>query len=270
MERKTAIVTGASSGIGLKIVQSLIHAGYVVCVIGRNESKLRSALHGAGVDPECTPIVVADLAMTDSCVRAAGQALAALGGRLDVLVNNAGGAVLGQAWGIATADAYDWTMAINCRAPFILLNACIDALAATEGSVVNMSSVAASRPFAGLGPYNAAKAAIEMLTKSAALELAPRRIRVNAVAPGTIETHFHENAGMGSAVAKEYYAASASTHPLGRVGSVDDIAEMVMFLVDKKRSSFITGSIMLVDGGRLLTSSTAPQLAMAAVASEKT
>jgi NAD(P)-dependent dehydrogenase (short-subunit alcohol dehydrogenase family) len=257
----TALITGASSGIGLKIVELCIKANFLVCAVGRSESKLRSALADAGVDTRNVRFVIADLANAAECQRAASEALALFGGKLDALINNAGGAVLGQAWGAASVDAYDWTMAINVRAPFILTNACVDALAAVEGSVINMSSVAAARPFAGLGPYNAAKAAVEMLTKSAALELAPRHIRVNAIAPGTVATHFHESAGMDSSIARAYYTASAGTHPLGRVGSADDIAFMAMFLLNKAHSGWVTGSIMTVDGGRLLTSATAPQLA---------
>jgi len=299
VDKRTALVTGASSGIGLRIVERLVNAGYIVCVTGRDEAKLRAAL--SSVDESNLRFLIADLAVTDDCMRVAREALSAFGGRLDVLVNNAGGAILGQPWGSATVESFDWTMAINVRAPFLLTNACADALASTEGCVVNLSSIAASRPLAGAAAYCASKAAVEMLTKSAALELAPRRVRVNAIAPGTIQTRFHVAGGMDADLAKAYYSASSQTHPIGRIGDVDDIAEMALFLVDKARSGvaacvshfcgsycsvggsargtspgghftslvsraagFITGSIMLVDGGRLLTSATAPQMAAAA------
>ncbi len=105
-----------------------------------------------------------------------------------------------------------------------------------------------------------------MLTKTSALELAPRGVRVNAIAPAVIATHFHAAAGMGEAGALKYYDDSARVHPIGRVGRPDDIAELVLFLADASKSGFITGSIMLADGGRLLTCQTAPGLSSAPVA----
>jgi NAD(P)-dependent dehydrogenase (short-subunit alcohol dehydrogenase family) len=130
-------------------------------------------------------------------------------------------------------------------------------------AVINLTSIAGARPMTGLGPYCAAKAAADMLTRVQALELAPRGIRVVAVAPGTVATAFHEHAGMSAETAAAYYAASAGTHPIGRVGVPADVAELVAFLADGSKASFITGQTYYCDGGRLLTSSTAPQLASA-------
>lgn len=123
--------------------------------------------------------------------------------------------------------------------------------------------MAAARPIPGLGAYCIAKAGVEMLTKQTALEFAGR-IRCNCVAPATIATEFHARAGMGEAQAQAYYEASASTHPVGRVGRPADVAAMIVFLADAATSGFITGSVMLVDGGRLLSMPTGGQLGGAA------
>ena len=113
----------------------------------------------------------------------------------------------------------------------------------------------ASRPVNGLAPYSIAKAGIEMMTKSLALELAPKNIRVLCIAPATIQTNFHTNAGMTQESANVYYENSANTHPLGRIGKPSDISELVVFLADNTKAGFQTGSIIPVDGGRMLTSS---------------
>lgn len=254
---KTAIVTGASSGIGASVALRLLGDGYRVACVGRSRARMEAAVTPS---PELC-FVEADLASPEGCTAAISAALSALGSdRLDVLVNNAGAGKISQHLGVGfSVAAFDEVFAINVRTPFMLIHAAVDALVNARGVIVNMSSVAAVRPFAGMIPYCSAKAAVDMLTQGAALELAPRGVRCVGIAPGTIKTHFHENAGMSADTAEAYYCASAATHPIGRVGTADDIAAAVSFLVDP-RSSFITGATLLIDGGRLLTSSTAPQL----------
>jgi 3-oxoacyl-[acyl-carrier protein] reductase len=140
------------------------------------------------------------------------------------------------------SSAYFMTQAaLKCMAP----NACI----------INFSSILASRPVNGLAPYSIAKAGVEMMTKSLALELAPKGIRVLCISPATIQTNFHTGAGMTQDVADKYYENSASTHPIGRIGQPNDISELVVFLADNRKSGFMTGSVINVDGGRMLTSS---------------
>jgi 3-oxoacyl-[acyl-carrier protein] reductase len=127
----------------------------------------------------------------------------------------------------------------------------------TRGCIINFSSILAHRPMAGLGPYCAAKAAVEMLTQTAALELAKHKVRVLCIAPATIQTEFHVNAGMSLEQAEQYYASSVQTHPIGRVGVPSDISDLVLFLADSSKSGFMTGTTIHVDGGRMLTSSSA-------------
>lgn len=255
----TAIVTGASSGIGTAIAKTLLLEGYLIAAVGRDIKKLKEAFSDQTDDN--VKFIIADLSTLEGCSYCISASLAALEtSSLNLLVNNAGGGVLSQQWGSGfKVEAFDSVFALNVRAPALLLNAAVPALIEAKGVCVNLSSVAGQRPFIGLGAYCMSKAAIDMFTQSAALELASKGVRVVGVAPGTVSTNFHANAGMSSETAAEYYKASALTHPIGRVGQAEDIANAVMFLISPK-ASFITGTTLVVDGGRLLTSSTAPQL----------
>jgi len=278
--QRRAIVTGGSSGIGLAVCRRLLADGFLVATTSRSAARLEEAFPAAAVTAvtasaaaaasaatggaSARPLfIVADLATTAGCEEVAARCAEAWGAEaaIDLLVNNAGSGAIGQHLGKASIEAFDATFAINVRAPFVLTQLLLPRL--QRGSVVvNVSSVAAQRPFAGMGPYCASKAAVDMLTQSAALELAPRGVRVVGVAPGTIETSFHSNAGMGDAVAASYYAASSGTHPLGRVGRPEEIADAVAWLASGA-AGFVTGTTLIIDGGRLLTSSTAPQLSAA-------
>jgi NAD(P)-dependent dehydrogenase (short-subunit alcohol dehydrogenase family) len=174
----------------------------------------------------------------------------ALGG-LDALVNAAGIIASG---GVAdtTDDGWDVMMDINVRAPFRLIRAAVDALASRQGAVVNVSSVAGLRAFPGLTAYCVSKAAIDQLTRTAALDLAPRGIRVNAVNPGVVVTNLHRRSGMDEEKYAAFLERSKTTHPLGRPGTPEEIADLIAFLASPA-SGWITGETIAIDGGRHLT-----------------
>lgn len=251
------LVTGGSSGIGKAIADKFLSEGFHVAVTGRDMQRLTAAF--AGVSANRLLCIEADAQDISRYGEVIDRVLAAFG-RLDVLVNNVGGASIRQTLQSATVEEWDRVMNLNAKSTFFMIQAALPALRATQGSIVNFSSVLASRPVAGLGPYSAAKAAVDMITQAAALELAPEGIRVNCVAPATVQTGFHTAAGMSESTARDYYIASRDTHPIGRVGEPRDIAEIVFFLADRSKAGFITGTTVQVDGGRLLTSAVAPAL----------
>jgi NAD(P)-dependent dehydrogenase (short-subunit alcohol dehydrogenase family) len=177
-------------------------------------------------------------------------------GYLDLLVNNVGGGKLGETLEKTTLEQWNEMITLNLSSSYFMSQAALKCMV-DKGCIINFSSILASRPVNGFGPYCIAKAGVEMMTKTLALELAPKQIRVLCIAPATIQTNFHTGAGMSQEAADRYYNASCSTHPIGRIGQPNDISELVVFLADNTKAGFMTGSIISVDGGRLLTSQTA-------------
>ena len=247
---KVAIVTGASSGIGRATAQAFgrEHAGVVA--VGRDTTALNQVaaqIQGAGGRCEVvTADVTADIAAA-AIVRAATTAF----GGIDVLVNAAG--IIGSGGVEATSDAmWDTMFAINVRAPFRLMREAAPHLVARRGAVVNVSSVTGLRAFPGLAAYCASKSAVDQLTRCAALDFAPKGVRVNAVNPGVVVTNLHRRSGMAEDQYAKFLERSKETHPLGRAGQPDDIAQLVLFLASE-RSGWITGETIAIDGGRHLT-----------------
>ena len=156
--------------------------------------------------------------------------------------------------GIAEATPAEWDrlMDSNLRSVYLMTRAASSELMKRKGRIVNLSSVAGSRPYAGLLAYCVSKAGVEMLTRCAALDLAPHGVRVNAVTPGVVVTELHTVAN-----AVPDYAAflerSKTTHPLGRVGQPEEVASLILFLLSDE-ASWITGVTYSIDGGRALLS----------------
>ncbi|MBO6807875.1 SDR family oxidoreductase [Thalassospira sp.] len=243
---KVFIVTGAGAGIGLASARLLAENGAKVLITGRREGPLR----GAEQDTSGIAALVVDATDPDAAERTVGEAMSRWG-RIDGLVNNAGGGVI-QPLEAATEAAISDLFKINVGAPTLLASAALPHLADSQGTIVNLSSTFGSKAGAHLGLYGASKAAIEHLTRCWALELAPRNIRVNAIAPGPVETAFLRERML---LSPEQEAAVKQQEtemiPLGRRGVPDDIARSVVHLLDPA-NDWITGQVIGVDGGLVI------------------
>jgi NAD(P)-dependent dehydrogenase (short-subunit alcohol dehydrogenase family) len=247
---ETAIVTGASSGIGRATAVRFGRDGASVLLVGRDAAALaevRADVERAGGRAIA---ITADVTAADSPRQIVEKALHEFGG-LTTLVNAAG--IIGSGnVETTTDDQWDVMLDINLRAPFRLMRAATAALAESRGSIVNVSSVTGLRAFPGVLAYCVSKAGVDQLTRCAALELAPKGVRVNAVNPGVVISNLHRRGGM----AEDNYAAflehSKQTHPLGRAGEPGEIADLIAFLASP-HAAWITGETVSIDGGRHLT-----------------
>src|SRR6266542_1543122 len=244
------IVTGASSGIGRATAMRFGRAGASVLAVGRSEAALAEVAAAVEREGGRSATLAADVTHPDAPARIVDTSLNHLGG-LTTLVNAAG--IIGSGSIETTSDEqWDAMMDINARAPFRLMRAATPALIASKGSVVNVSSVTGLRSFPGVLAYCVSKSAIDQLTRCAALELAPKGVRVNAVNPGVVISNLHRRGGMN----EENYAAflehSKATHPIGRPGEPHEIADLIYFLASPN-AAWITGETVSIDGGRHVT-----------------
>lgn len=243
------IVTGASSGIGRAAALRFAREGATVLAVGRDRAALDAVAHSLDGSGRCVAFA-ADVTSADApgaIVRAALDA----GGRIDAVVNAAG--IISSGTVESTSDAdWDAMLDINLRAPFRLMRAAAPHLAEARGSVVNVSSVTGLRAFPGVLAYCVSKAGVDQLTRCAALELAPKGVRVNAVNPGVVVTNLHRRSGMAEDNYASFLERSRATHPMGRPGTPEEIAELIFFLASPA-SGWITGETISIDGGRHLT-----------------
>ncbi len=240
--RPVALVTGAARRIGAAIAGQLHAAGHDLA-LHHHSSQAEMAALAAALDarrPGSVLVLAGDLREFDRLPELVARTVGHFG-RLDALVNNASN-FYPTPLGEATPAQWDDLFAVNARAPLFLAQAAAPHLRAAGGAIVNLADLHAGRPLAGHPLYSAAKAALVSLTRSLALELAPR-VRVNAVAPGAILWPEH---GKDAAARQAILEATA----LGRIGEADDIAAAVRFLLSAD-AGYITGQVLHVDGGRL-------------------
>jgi NAD(P)-dependent dehydrogenase (short-subunit alcohol dehydrogenase family) len=247
IEDKVVIVTGGSSGIGLAAAEGFAAAGAKVLITGRRAGPLDAA---ASRNRNILPLA-ADVSAVKDAARTIETAIDTWG-RLDVLVNNAGaGALLPLA--DVTAERITEIFAVNVVGPSLLSAAALPHLAATKGSIINVSSTYGHRPAAGLSHYAASKAALEQLTRCWALELAALGIRVNAVAAGPTESGALTGMmGLSADQAEAVKAEERSRIPLKRRGEPQDVARWILSLADPA-AAWVTGQVIAVDGGLGLT-----------------
>jgi len=248
LKDKVVLVTGASSGIGKGTAIHMAGLGCKLSLVARNKAALEE------VADECkkagAPDVLVsshDLALEEECGKAVEETVAHFGG-LNVLVHAAGIVVNGNTMSLSVED-YDRCMNINARSAFIITQKVLPHLLETKGSIVHVSSVTGLRAFPNVVAYNMSKAAVDHLVRTCALEVASQGVRVNAVNPGVIVTEIHKRGGMSDEAYEKFLEHSKTTHAMGRVGSVDEVAGTIAFLASDQ-ASFITGQTLAIDGGR--------------------
>jgi Tropinone reductase 1 len=255
---KTALVTGGTKGIGRAIVEELAGFGVRVHTCSRSDADVQERLRGWDADFDAGRLRGRVTASTcDVSVRADREALVAaacaeLGGRLDILVNNAGQTFFSEVAGTKAED-YSRVMATNLESCFHLAQLAHPLLLLPGGGgvVVNVSSIGGLMGYPRLSVYSATKAAVNQLTRTLAVEWAPDGIRVNCVAPGGVRTDLLDSSGiqLDSEAAAKMWETECTRIPLGRLGEPEEIASLVSFLC-MPAASYITGQVMVVDGGR--------------------
>ncbi len=264
-EGRSALVTGGGSGIGLAVARTLASGGCRVALSGRRREAVEGAAAVLGEQGFACLAVAGDVAGADSAREMVDEAARELGG-LDILVNCAGvyrtGPLAADSTGAAEPgatrepDPIDLVIDIDLKGVLFAIRAAIPHLRARANaggaSIVNMSSSVTRSPLANCSVYSAAKAGVDALTRSLALELADDRIRVNAVLPGVVRTPIFETV-MQPEEAAAFLDSFGDQVPLGRVGEPDDIARAVVFLCDPA-NDWITGALLAVDGGLSLGS----------------
>ena len=239
---KTALVTGAGSGIGRAVAQQFAAAGARVVLVGRNREKLEA------VAEELPRSLVLPFDHADeTAVEEAMAVVRAKLRRLDILINNAGRYTASPVSETATS-LWQGSLDSNLTGPFLLTREALPLLRETRGSIVNVSSTLGMKPIPGAASYCVAKAGVIMLTQATALEEAPNGVRVNAVCPGVVDTPIHRDRVASEDELQGFFDSAAKLHPLGRIGTADEVAALILYL-SSAHSEWTTGAVMPIDGG---------------------
>lgn len=239
---RVALITGASKGIGLATAKKLASAGATVVLNAREIGPDIAASFETGTASRVS-VIPGDIANPD-VVRDLVKSVFSNRKRLDILVNNAG-IMRSSLMGMISDDDVDQTLATNLASTIHLMQAAARLMARTGGSIINVSSIVGTKGAAGQLAYAASKAGIIGATLAASKELASKRIRVNAIAPGFIETD------MTTALGEDVKSKTLQSIALGRAGSTDDVADVALFLASDL-SRYVTGQVIGVDGGMVI------------------
>ena len=239
---ETALVTGATSGIGRAVSNRLAELGIHVLVVGRNKErgeKTIAAIRAAGGQAD---FIQSDLRDASSAREVARRAVKLGDGHVDILINNAGIYPFGPTYE-TSEELFDRVYSLNVKVPYFLVAELAPLMAKQgKGAIVNLSTMVADYGMSGMSVYGSSKAAINLLTKVWAAEYGPSGVRVNAVSPGPTRTE-------GTDLLGEGLQQLAAQEPAGRPAKAEEIAEAIVFLATD-RASFIQGAKLAVDGGR--------------------
>ena len=247
IKEKVTIITGASSGIGKATAFCFAREKAKLMLVSRNEQALKEIANSArqiGAEVEMFPADITDEQQVKECID---KTMETFGG-IDIMVNSAGIITSGTIENTTLAE-WDYMMNINLRSIFLLTQLALPSLIERKGNIVNVSSVTGIRAFPGILAYCVSKAGLDQFTRCVALELAQKGVRINAVNPGVTFTNLHRNGGMDEKAYQAFLEHSKTTHPLGRVGKPEEIAELILFLASP-HAGWITGVTYSIDGGR--------------------
>lgn len=250
LEGKYAVITGGSDGIGLGIAKVFAENGANIVLIARNEERLEQVKQDLSVYGVRVYTFAANLGILSSVKSVSEEVLEAVP-NIDILVNNAG---IGRfiPFHETSEAALDLHINLNIRAPYFLTQYLLESLIESKGNVINISSYFSHRMLSGRDStaYSLTKGAIDSFTKSLAFEIGKKGVRVNAIAPGSIETpQLNLNIERLTPHEQERFKEMVQTiYPLGKIGEADDVAKAALFLASEQ-AKWITGSIMSVDGG---------------------
>jgi meso-butanediol dehydrogenase / (S,S)-butanediol dehydrogenase / diacetyl reductase len=247
---KMALITGGGTGIGAAIAERFVVEGARICIAGRRKDILEKALRS--YPPGSAVICVGDVSKPEDARRMVDEAVA-FGGKLDVLVNNAG---INPRGSVIDLDPGEWQMglAVNLTGPFLLMQAAIPLMMREGGgSIINISSLGGVRSMPSMAAYCVSKAGVIMLTQQAAVDFGRHNVRVNAICPGGIGTDMMDGAirryaGLLNVTEEDVSALVSSGVPMGRIARPSEIAGTCVYLASDD-SSFTNGAIIMVDGG---------------------
>ena len=248
-QHKVALVTGGAMGIGAAVAKLLSARGAKILIADRSEEAAHKTVSEIKANGGEVEFIKADVSDIQQCSEIIKKTIS-LYGKIDIVSNNAGIQRYGT---VESTPEHEWdeVMNINLKSVFYICKFAIPHLKKTKGSIVNMTSVQAFATQRGVAAYTTSKHALIGLTRSMAIDFAHDGIRVNCVAPGTVDTPMLQYAASLDPDPESVYETCRNMHPLGRIARAEEIAQVVAFLASD-RASFVTGTCYLVDGGLLL------------------